>query len=223
MNVHRVAVAIAGVAMGAPATAHAGDVSPCTARAAATAEAICPLLPGSKSPDVQLRTLTGTTTSLVAALDGKPAVVIFYRGGWCPFCNVQLGALQAIEPELTKLGVRVIGISPDRPEKLTDSVGKHRLTFTLLSDSSMCAAQAFGVAFKVDDVTIERYRAMKLDLEGDSGEKHHLLPVPSVFVLDPDGTIRFSYVNPNYKVRLDPQLLLAAARSPAWSVPLKKH
>ncbi|MCC7108765.1 MAG: AhpC/TSA family protein [Deltaproteobacteria bacterium] len=222
MNVHRVAVVLAGVGIAAPATSHAAEAPSCTARAPVSAEAICPLLPGTKSPDVQLRTLTGATTSLVAALDGKPAVVIFYRGGWCPFCNVQLGALQSIEPELAKLGVRVIGVSPDRPEKLQESIGKHQLTFTLLSDSSMCAAQAFGVAFKVDDATIERYRAMKLDLEGDSGEKHHLLPVPSVFVVDPDGTIRFSYVNPNYKVRLDPQLLLAAARSPAWSVPLKK-
>jgi peroxiredoxin len=87
----------------------------------------------------------------------------------------------------------------------------------------MCAAQALGVAFRVDDAGVERLRGMKMDIEKDSGEKHHVLPVPAVFVVDADGTIHFSYANPNYKVRLDPQLLLAAVRTPMPQIDLKKR
>ena len=89
---------------------------------------------------------------------------------------------------------------------------KEKLTYTLLSDSKMEAAQALGIAFKVDDATLDRYEEYGIDLERASGEKHHLLPVPSVFIVGTDGTISFEHVNPNYKVRLHPDLLLAAAK-----------
>lgn len=204
------------------APAHGQPRAACTERAASSAEAIRPLLPGMRVPDVALTTVASASPSLAAALDGKPTVVVFYRGGWCPFCNVQLGALQTVLPDLEKLGLRVVAMSPDRPEKLAPLIAKHHLGYTLLSDSSMCAAQAFGVSFRVEDGIVERYRSMQMDLEGDSGERHHLLPVPSVFIVDADGTVRFSYANPDYKVRLDPQVLLAAARTPVWRIAPKR-
>ena len=110
------------------------------------------------------------------------------------------------------MGYQIIAVSPDRPDRLKESVEKHQLNYVLASDSPMEAARAFGVAFQVDVETVERYRQVGVDLEEVSGEKHHLLPVPSVFIIGTEGIIRFQYVNPDYRVRLSADILLAAAR-----------
>lgn len=87
------------------------------------------------------------------------------------------------------------------------------MSYRLLSDSEMTAAKAFGIAFKVDDATIERYKGYGVDLGDAAGQNHHLLPVPAVFLVNTDGIITFEYVNPDYKVRLDPDVLIAEIRS----------
>jgi peroxiredoxin len=140
-------------------------------------------------------------------------VLIFYRGGWCPFCNKHLGQLQQAEPQLRELGYRIVAVSPDRPEKLKESTDKGGLSYTLLSDSSMVAAQAFGIAFEVDAPMLEKLASYNIDIEADSGETHHLLPVPAVFIVGKDGVIDFSYANPDYKTRLASEVLLAAAKA----------
>jgi len=178
-----------------------------------SAQDITPLLIGASVPDVTLQTPDGKAFNLKATVAKKPTVLIFYRGGWCPYCNTYLGQLQAAEAGLLNLGYQILAISPDRPPKLGESVEKGKLTYTLLSDSSMKAAQAFGIAFRVDDVTLEKYKDYGIDLEAASGEKHHLLPVPAVFIVGTDGVIAFVYANPNYKVRLTPEVLLAAAKA----------
>lgn len=89
---------------------------------------------------------------------------------------------------------------------------RHGLRGRLLSDSQMCASLAFGVAYKVDDATLAQLKGHGVDLEEASGEAHHLLPVPAVFVAGSDGVIQFTYANPDYKVRLNPDVLLAAVR-----------
>ncbi len=121
--------------------------------------------------------------------------------------------LQNIKPQLIQLGYQLIAISPDRPAKLEQTTQKHNLDYRLLSDSKMIGAQAFGIAFQVDEKTLERNKNSGIDLEDASGEKHHLLPVPAVFVIGTDGIIKFEYVNPNHLVRIKPDLLLAAART----------
>ncbi len=92
---------------------------------------------------------------------------------------------------------------------------KHEIHFTLLSDSKMSASRAFGIAFRVDDATVERYKRFKIDLEEASGETHQLLPVPSVFIVDRKGIVRFVYSNPDYKVRIDTDALIGAAAEAA--------
>lgn len=104
-----------------------------------------------------------------------------------------------------------MALSADRPEKLRESVIKHLLTYTLLSDARMEAARAYGIAFQLDDATLAQYKSFGVDLEDASGETHHQLPVPSVFLLDREGVIRFVYSNPDYTVRIAPEELLAAA------------
>jgi len=106
---------------------------------------------------------------------------------------------------------QLIGISADRPEKVRETAAKYRIT-QLLSDSKMSAAQSFGVAYRVDDAALKQLQQYGIDIEAASGETHHVLPVPAVFLIGTDGQIKFQYVHPDYKIRLDPELLLAASK-----------
>ena len=117
-----------------------------------------------------------------------------------------------MEPALAELGFRIVAISPDRPEKLVQSKRKHDLGYLLLSDSRMEAARAYGIAFRLTDETVEQYKGYGIDLADASGETHQLLPVPSVFLVDAEGRIRWRYSNPDYQVRPDNEALLEAAR-----------
>ena len=114
---------------------------------------------------------------------------------------------------MTELGYQLLFISPDRPEKIREATEKTGFTYTLLSDSKLETAQAFGIAYRVNDEMVKLYKRYNIDLGEASGETHQMLPVPSVFVLDKKATIHFQYVNPNYKVRIAPSVLLAAAKS----------
>jgi peroxiredoxin len=120
--------------------------------------------------------------------------------------------LREIESQLTEIGFQIIGISPDQPARVRETIEKHAIKFRLLSDSQMAASKAFRVAYKVDDATLKVLGQYGVDLEAASGEKHHELPVPAVFLVATSGVIQFEYVNPDYSVRLHPELLLAAAR-----------
>jgi peroxiredoxin len=125
-----------------------------------------------------------------------------------------LGQLRKIESQLTGLGYQIVAVSPDKPEKLSAFIEKQSLTYTLVSDSEATGIKGFGIAFRVDDQTFDTYKnKFKLDLEEHSGAKHHLLPVPAVFIISKEGQVLFQYVNPDYKVRLYPEILLAAAKA----------
>lgn len=181
------------------------DVVPTDARE------IKPLQVGQAAPEADLTSLQGDKVKLATQLNGKPTVLAFYRGGWCPFCNVHLSELGQIADEVKAKGVQIIGISPDTPAELEKSIGKNKIEYTLLSDSKADAMRKFGIAFRVDDETFTTYRdRFKIDLEKASGEKHHYLPVPAVFVINAKGVITFAYSNPDYKVRLKGQDILKA-------------
>lgn len=169
---------------------------------------------GDTIPDVVLRTDKDTEFKLRDAVKDKPAVLIFYRGGWCPYCSRHLAALAKIEGDLTAAGFQLLAISTDQPSKLREKPEYQALAYTLLSDSPMTAAKAFGIAFEVPDNIVHRYKtAFNLDLEAESGQIHHLLPHPAVYIVDKAGVIRFAHINEDYKVRLEPEKVLAAAKA----------
>ena len=173
-----------------------------------------PLRIGDKIPDVTLRSEEDREVKLRDLVAAKPTVVVFYRGGWCPFCTKHLQALAGIQEELRSAGSQLVAISTDQPSKLAATPGRDKLGYTLLSDSDANAAQAFGIAFKVDDQLVARYKSsFGIDLEAASGRTHHMLPHPAVFVVGPSGTIRFAHVNSDYKVRLEPAKILQAVRA----------
>ena len=172
-----------------------------------------PLEVDAMAPAGTLRDAQGAPVALSSLYQDQPVVLIFYRGGWCPYCSRQLTGLVEIEDALQEAGYRLVAISPDRPAKLRAKPELEGLAYTLLSDSSMEVSRGFGIAFQVEDALVEKYKnSYGIDLEGDSGETHHLLPHPSVFLLGQDGKIDFAHVDPDYKVRLDPAKILAAAR-----------
>ena len=187
-------------------SAFAEDVAPAPSQ-------VRPLLIGAAAPDAALQTADGRALSLLAALGGKPGVVIFYRGGWCPYCNAHLREIKDIQKDLTRMGYVTIAISPDRPEELSKTARKHDLPYTLLSDSKLEAARAFGIAFQVDEPTLKKYGEYKINLREASGQPHDWLPVPSVFLVGKDGKVKFAYANPDYKTRLKAPVLLAAAKA----------
>lgn len=170
-----------------------------------------PLPEGAEVPEVVVRDGSGRKVPLAEILAGKPTLLVFYRGGWCPYCNRQLQGLKDIEPELLDLGVRIVGISPDRPGKL-NTVDGPPLPYRLFSDASMKATTAFGIAYRVSDSTYGKLRSAGIDIEEASGREHRLLPVPAVFLVDHSGRIAFRSFNPDYTVRIAPDELLQQAR-----------
>lgn len=172
-----------------------------------------PLKVGESIPVVDLVDVNGKKTPLKDALGGKPTIVIFYRGSWCPYCNRHLAELMQVEKDLIASGYQILAVSPDKPEGLKAAAEKNKLDYTLYSDSKADAAKAFGLAFVVDPQTIERYKGFGIDLNDASGEDHNILPVPAVYVIDKAGKIRYVYTNPDYRVRLKGEELLKAVKA----------
>ncbi|TMO44768.1 peroxiredoxin-like family protein [Pseudoalteromonas ruthenica] len=177
-----------------------------------SAEGVSPLLPGLSVPDVTLKDTQGQPVALKKLLANKPTVLVVYRGGWCPYCSKQLKNIQNIEQQIAEMGLQIIAVSPDSPEKLAQSTISSP-TYQLLSDDQLALAQAMGLAFFLDDKTAKVYRnKLGVNFVGLDGEQKVALPVPAVFVLDTQGMVHFQYANPNYRVRLSEPLLLAAAK-----------
>ena len=170
-----------------------------------------PLSVGSRAPAFAAQTVEGKLRSFSPDSYQKPTIVIFYRGGWCPYCNTQLSDLHTVEPKLRERGFEIVFISTDQPKLLYSSLKATDIHYTLLSDSHLEAAQAFHVAYHVNDATLAKMREYGVDLESTTGTTLHELPVPSVFIIDTSGTIRYVYSNPDYKIRLGADALWAAA------------
>lgn len=182
---------------------------------AADAESIRPVEVGKSLPQCDLKDFEGKKVPVADLHREGPVVIVFYRGDWCPYCNAHLRKLQEIETDLTRLGFSLVAVSPDKPETLPRTSEKEKISYRLLSDSDMEASLALGIAFKVDDLTIEKYKEYEIDLTKASGRDHHLLPVPSVFLVGKDGTILWSHIDPDYSQRLEPEALLDAAAAAA--------
>ena len=195
---------------GRPAGGNEGALE--TDRIPQSADAVTPLGERDMAPVVPIYTPGGKKVGLDEIYNRAPTVLIFYRGGWCPYCSKHLADLRTVEEALEKEGFQIIAISPDRPELLQSATEQHDYGYRLMSDYKADAALAFGLGFRVPEKTLERYRGHGLDLSARSGRPHKILPVPAAYVIDKQGTIRFAHWNPDYKKRIDARKLLQAAR-----------
>lgn len=174
---------------------------------------VSPLLPGTTAPVFSVTGLTGNVVRVDPEQLEKPLVITFYRGGWCPYCNLHLAELRKAEKDLLAMGFDVWFISPDKPERLYESLDDPDIGYTLYSDSSIDAARAFGIAYQVKQSDLDKFFNGGVSLQRASGKEHTYLPAPGTFIIGTDGLVHFQYVNPNYKTRLDPEILIAAASS----------
>lgn len=203
------------VALGTSLTLNAGHAD---APIAATAAEVQPLAPGAAAPSFQVRTVEGLLYRFDPAALQRPVILVTFRGGWCPYCNMHLSELRHVLPEIRALGVDVLFLSGDRPGQLYRSLAADTQQhidgrgYTILSDADAHAAIALGIAFRASDATINRRSEKGQDIEGSSMSLHKVLPVPAVFAIGTDGKIAFAYANADYKVRLPAAELLDVAR-----------
>lgn len=176
------------------------------------ANSVTPLLNGQFAPKTTLKTADGSPVSLQALTMQKPSIVLFYRGGWCPYCNEQLAQLKDIEKDLVDMGYQILAISPESPERLQEQKLETEFLVTLLSDDKVNTIREFGVGFYLDTVTELKYKTYGINLTKDESG-NSVLPAPSIFILNKKGQVLFNYVNPDYKVRPSADLVLAVAKS----------
>jgi len=191
---------------------HAGELI------AESAEETQPLRTGQQAPSFVVRNADNEEITFDPDSLERPVVLITFRGGWCPFCNMHLSELRTVVPDIGAMGIDVMFLSGDRPDMLYASLAEdtqeniEELDYQIYSDADANAAIALGVAFKVSEHTINRRNEKGQDIEDSSMLRHGVLPVPAVYAIDKTGLIRFDFVEPNYKVRLPAEELLAVSR-----------
>jgi peroxiredoxin len=168
---------------------------------------------GAVAPDFALPNQAGATVRLADARNDGPVIIVFYRGGWCPYCNLELRAYQRLLEQGHGAGVRVVAISPQAPEATGDTAQKNALAFDVLSDVGSAVARSFGVAYQMPDELQALYAAVGHALPQINDDDSWTLPVPATFVLDRDGVVVLAQVDVDYRTRLEPAVALQAARA----------
>jgi peroxiredoxin len=168
---------------------------------------------GDRAPDFTLPDPRGREVSLAILLEARPAIVTFYRGGWCPYCNSQLRAYQAILPEITARGARLVAISPQLPDGSLSTAEANELTFDVLSDIGNSVARTFGLVWSLPEELRAALLSNNKALPGINGDDSWELPVPATYVIARDGRVALAAIDVDYRNRLEPDAILTALRS----------
>ncbi|WP_339710267.1 peroxiredoxin-like family protein [uncultured Kriegella sp.] len=169
---------------------------------------------GKKAPDFVLPNPEGKAISLSTLLDKGPLVITFYRGSWCPYCNLQLRALQARLSDIHALGATLVAISPEVPDGSLTKNEISKMEFIVLSDQDAKVASRYGVAWEVPEFLMEHMRVDRnLDLKKINNGNASILPIPATFVLGNDGIVKWSYVNVDYRQRSEPDEIVEALKN----------
>lgn len=164
---------------------------------------------GQPAPDATVHDDEGRSVRLADLFRQGTTLLVFYRGGWCPYCNVQVRQLTEAYPEFQRRGVRPVMISVDRIDGAAKTKAQYRIPFPVLSDPDLAAHEAFRVVHHAGPEEVSKLKGFGLDIEAASGRDHHRFAVPSVFVIDASGKVRWTHVDPDYKVRPSTAQLLA--------------
>ncbi|MEU1629782.1 peroxiredoxin-like family protein [Streptomyces sp. NPDC020096] len=168
------------------------------------------LTAGAQAPRFTLPAATGEQVTLDRLLTKGPVVLTFYRGAWCPFCNLALRALQQHHDAITARGARLVAVSPQTPDESLTQAEKQQLTFDVLSDTGSKTAQQYGIAFDLSDELGALYDRLGLDLLRVNGGHARTLPLPATYVIDRSGTIRWAFVQTDHTMRAEPADILTA-------------
>jgi peroxiredoxin len=168
---------------------------------------------GEKAPSFELPNPNGKLISLNTLLNNGPLVITFYRGDWCPYCNLQLRALQARLSEIHALGATLVAISPQVPDGSLTKSEISEMDFIVLSDQDAKIARQFGVAWEVPEFLTEHMRVDRnLDLEKINNGNGNVLPIPATFIIGKDGIVKWNYVNVDYRTRSEPEEIIEALK-----------
>jgi len=168
---------------------------------------------GDKAPDFELSNVRGGTLSINDALSEGPVVLSFYRGSWCPFCNLELNALQQQLPAIQDCGARLIAVSPEKPDASLTHAEKLNLGFDVLSDPGNRVADAYGLIMTVPETLRPLYLQWGIDLPAANGDDSHQLPVPATYVIGRNGTIHTACVDKDYTKRMEPAAIVEALKA----------
>ena len=168
---------------------------------------------GDTVPDFEMPNQLGDPVKLSDLLADGPLVISFYRGAWCPYCNIELNGLQRRLPEITDLGAKLVAISPELPDNSLSLVEKNELSFDVLSDQGNKVADAFGLVFTLAEALQPLYKQFGIDLEAVNGDASMTLPTPATYVVDTDRKIIGAYVDVDYSTRMDPDDIVAALQA----------
>jgi peroxiredoxin len=160
---------------------------------------------GDVAPSFSLRDPEGNVVNSADLLKRGPLVLSFYRGVWCPYCNMELQALEGAKAELDKYGASLVAISPQTAPNSRKSVRQNKLSFPILSDVKGKVGAAFGLRFNLPDYLVELYKQLKNDLPTFNDDPDWTLPMPARYVIGQDGVILYSEVNPDYTHRPEPE------------------
>jgi peroxiredoxin len=167
-----------------------------------TPEEVKPLKVGEMIPDLTILSLDNSKKEIRSIISDTPSIVLFYRGGWCPYCSKHVKAVGKAKEEINEIGYQIIGITPDTPTKLNETIKKGKLGYKLFSDADTSLMQAMGIAYKAP----ERYEPKLANFSNSQND--NTIPVPSLYVLDISGTIIFQYSGTNYRERISTKKLI---------------
>lgn len=170
---------------------------------------------GDLVPPLSMPDALGRTVDLHELWQQGPLVVVFYRGGWCPYCNLELRAWQHELDSLAQLGATLVAISPQTPDTSLSTVEKNELRFPVLSDSQLEAAKAFGVGFDMPAELVKLYSGIGHDLPVINGNGQWYLPIPATYVIGVDGRVLFAHLDADYRERAEPAVVMACLRQTA--------
>lgn len=168
---------------------------------------------GATAPDFELPNATGTMVRLSELLSQGPVVLNFYRGEWCPYCNLELRAFQLMQAEFEAAGAQLVAISPELPDHSLSVTEKHELAYPVLSDVGNAVSKTFGLVFVLAEALRPIYLNFGLDIPANNGDDSYELPFPATFVIDRDRTIRYSFADADYTKRAEPSEVLAAVQA----------
>lgn len=171
---------------------------------------------GDRAPSIVLGNAKGETVDVGALLKKGPVIVAFYRGGWCPFCNLELRAFQRLLPDIEASGASLVAISPEKPDDSLSTAEKNALTFEVLSDVGQKVGRAFRLVYDFSDELKSAYNGFGLDIPAKNGTAGEwALPISATYIIGRDGVIVYAYTDADYRDRADPSEILAALKQTA--------
>ncbi|MCK5830525.1 MAG: AhpC/TSA family protein [Methylococcales bacterium] len=156
------------------------------------------------APEFNLINHKNEDKSLKEYLDNGVIILSFYRGGWCPYCNLELRALQQLLPEIEKTGTKLVAISPEVPDQSISTHEMNHLTFDILYDQGNKVAKQFGLVFKLPEVLRPIYDNFGINIPDHNGDNTFELPIPATYVINQQGKIIYHFIDPDYTIRSEP-------------------